>query len=134
MAQIDITEVRRGLVVFLSPKVLSRHGAYSTAGRDRVRDDHYFLCVVPPDANGISTWLPCTTKSGPRRVWVPPEFRTGHLRWRQRPCFVSVRELWTMDGPSVEAASYGDESIFSARPRINLDFLTENIHRLEIAA
>lgn len=128
MAQISVDDVRRGLVVFLDPKLMASLGAHCNQDpRDRIAAPHYFLCVVAPDATGWSTWLPCSTKAGPGRVEVPPAFRSGHQRWRQRPCFVTTVERWEMSAKALEAASYGDESIFSARPRISRDFVTEKI-------
>ena len=95
MSTLDIQEIRKGLVVFLSPGILQAEGAkWFPPSGSPIEGDHYFLCIEVTENE--TYWVPLSSKSGENRISVPFSQKRGHNAWVSTPTFALAGQYWSV--------------------------------------
>jgi hypothetical protein len=112
---LNLIEIKPGLVMFLSHAELERRG-YRVRGQRSDRKGHHFLCLNYDDN---STWVMLTSQRGYGygRTLIAPNDKAGDPRWVEAVTYVSGADaLLRIHNWDLQAATCDDKS---RQPRRN---------------
>lgn len=93
-----------GLVLYMYPDELLKHGAECTAApNDAVAAQHFFVCLDVDARTGL--WTPLFQGSGRDLKMISEAAKSGHSRWTRGPSFYDVNQLWRIPHKAAQRAS-----------------------------
>lgn len=102
-------EITPGLVLHLDPDALEeKGGTYTCSSNFRVRDGHFFICLLVKDGMGL--WIPVYTNDGIGRTKLSTNGRTGHAKWTVGTFYWHKNQVWSATHEAIiEAAAAGQD-------------------------
>ncbi len=93
-----------GLVLYMYPDELLKHGAECTARpEDAVSAQQFFVCLDVDARAGL--WTPLFQGSGRDLKMISEAAKAGHSRWTRGPSFYDVNQLWRIPHKAAQRAS-----------------------------
>ena len=93
-----------GLVLYMYPDELLKHGAECTATADDAASaQQFFVCLDVNARAGL--WTPLFQGSGRDLKMISEAAKAGHSRWTRGPSFYDVNQLWRIPHKAAQRAA-----------------------------
>jgi hypothetical protein len=103
-----------GLVLYMFPEELARHGAECSVGAsEAVSAEHFFVCLDVNPRAGL--WVPLFQGAGRDLKMIPEAAKSGHPRWTRGPSFYDVAQLWRVPHKAAQRAAAAARDVTSPK-------------------